>query len=99
LPECSVSSDTGPKPAAVVPCHIGHSSSRGERPRFPLFGGPEQQNGLRSLDREIGGVRKAALPAGNRPEAEALEPEVRAAIEIVLAEHASELVDVVPAPQ
>jgi len=47
------------------------------------------------LAAQRGGVRKVALPAGNRPEAEALEPEVRAAIEIVLAEHASELVDVV----
>ena len=42
-----------------------------------------------------GGVHTVALPASNRPEADALEPEIRAGLRIVLAEEASELVDVV----
>jgi len=40
-----------------------------------------------------------ALPAGNRPEAEQLEPDIRAAVTLVLAEEASELVDVVLGPK
>ncbi len=42
-----------------------------------------------------GGVHTVALPAGNRPEAEALEADIRANLKIVLATEADELVDVV----
>jgi len=42
-----------------------------------------------------GGVHTVALPVGNRPEAEALEPDIRAQLNIVLATDADELVDVV----
>jgi len=42
-----------------------------------------------------GGVHTVALPAGNRPEAEALEADIRASLKIVLATEANELVDVV----
>jgi len=42
-----------------------------------------------------GGVHTVALPAGNRPEAEALEADIRANLKIVLAAEADELVDVV----
>ena len=47
------------------------------------------------LAAQRGGVRTVALPAANRPEAEALEPDIRAAVEIVLADEAAELLDVV----
>lgn len=52
------------------------------------------------LAAERGGVRRVCLPEGNRPEVDALEPEIRAAVEIVLAAEASSLVDAVltPAP-
>lgn len=46
-----------------------------------------------------GGVHTVALPAGNRPEAEALEPDIRAQLKIVLATDADELVDVVLEPK
>ena len=42
-----------------------------------------------------GGVHTVALPIGNRPEAEALEADIRSQLKIVLATEASELVDVV----
>lgn len=42
-----------------------------------------------------GGVHTVALPAGNRPEAETLEADIRAQLKIVLAAEADELVDVV----
>ena len=47
------------------------------------------------LAAQRGGVHTVALPAGNRPEADALEPDIRAAIKIVLADEAAQLVDVV----
>ncbi len=46
-----------------------------------------------------GGVHTVALPAGNRPEAEALEADIRAQLKIVLATDADELVDVVLEPK
>ncbi len=42
-----------------------------------------------------GGVHTVCLPMGNRPEAEALEADIRANIKIVLATEADEVVDVV----
>jgi len=42
-----------------------------------------------------GGVHTVALPIGNRPEAEALEADIRSQLNIVLATEADELVDVV----
>ena len=51
------------------------------------------------LAAQRGGVHTVALPAGNRPEAEALEADIRSAIHIVLAEDAAELVDVVLEPK
>jgi ATP-dependent Lon protease len=51
------------------------------------------------LAAQRGGVRVVALPAGNRPEAELLEPDIRAAVDIVLADDAAELVDVVLGPK
>ncbi|SNS10110.1 ATP-dependent Lon protease [Humidesulfovibrio mexicanus] len=42
-----------------------------------------------------GGVDTVCLPEGNRPEVEALEPELHSAIRLVLAREASELADVV----
>ena len=47
------------------------------------------------LAAQRGGVHTVALPAGNRPEADAMEPDIRAAIKIVLADEAAQLVDVV----
>ncbi len=47
------------------------------------------------LAAQRGGVTLVALPAANRPEAELLEPDVRAAVKIVLAEDVPALVDVV----
>ncbi len=47
------------------------------------------------LAAQRGGVRLVALPMGNRPEAEALEADIRASVDIVLAAEAAELVDVV----
>ncbi|MBU1231143.1 MAG: response regulator [Proteobacteria bacterium] len=46
-----------------------------------------------------GGVHTVALPAGNRPEAEALEADIRSQLKIVLATEANELVDVVLEPK
>jgi len=46
-----------------------------------------------------GGVHTVALPAGNQPEADALEPDIRANLTIVLAQEAAELVDVVLEPK
>lgn len=51
------------------------------------------------LAAQRGGVHTVALPEGNRPEAEALEPDLRAAIHVVLAREALELVDVVLGPK
>ncbi|GAB6124716.1 S16 family serine protease [Humidesulfovibrio idahonensis] len=51
------------------------------------------------LAAQRGGVHTVALPAGNRPEAEQLEPDIRKAVAIVLADEASELVDVVLGPK
>ncbi|MDR3640318.1 MAG: response regulator [Humidesulfovibrio sp.] len=51
------------------------------------------------LAAQRGGVHTVALPAGNRPEADTLEPDIRAAIKIVLADEAAELVDVVLEPK
>ncbi len=47
------------------------------------------------LAAQRGGVHTVALPEGNRPEVEALEADIRASVDIVLAAEASELVDVV----
>jgi len=47
------------------------------------------------LAAQRGGVHTVALPAGNKPEADALEPDIRAAVAIVLAAEVAELVDVV----
>jgi ATP-dependent Lon protease len=42
-----------------------------------------------------GGVHTVALPLGNRPEADALEADIRKNLNIILAAEADELVDVV----
>ncbi|MBI5520645.1 MAG: response regulator [Desulfovibrio sp.] len=47
------------------------------------------------LAAQRGGVRTVCLPEGNRPEVETLEPDLRAAVEVVLAAHAADLVDTV----
>jgi ATP-dependent Lon protease len=47
------------------------------------------------LAAQRGGVHTVAMPAGNQPEADSLEPDIRTAIKIVLASEAAELVDVV----
>ncbi|MBU1041957.1 MAG: response regulator [Proteobacteria bacterium] len=46
-----------------------------------------------------GGVHTVALPMGNKPEAEALEADIRSQLKIVLATEAGELVDVVLEPK
>lgn len=51
------------------------------------------------LAAQRGGVRTVALPEGNRPEVEVLEPDLRASLEIVLAADVRELVDVVLEPR
>jgi ATP-dependent Lon protease len=47
------------------------------------------------LAAQRGGVRRVVLPRANEPEVRALEPDLRAAVDIVLAEDAREVVDVV----
>jgi len=47
------------------------------------------------LAAQRGGVRRVVLPAGNGPEVQALEPDLRASVDIVLAADVREVVDVV----